>query len=681
MTEVRGKRVLVVGLARTGLAAARCLRSRGAVVTVTDSRPPAAFRAEIPELMAKKIGLELGLHRVETFLQQDLIVVSPGVPWEIAPLEAARRRRIPVVPEIETASWFLKGCLVGVTGTNGKTTTASLLGKMLEASGFPTFVGGNIGVPLISAVDRVSPDSMVVAELSSFQLESIWKFHPRVAVLLNLTPNHLDRHRCFADYVRAKAQIFHNQTPEDCAILNADDSNVMNLAPHIASRKIFFSRRQNLPAGVCVSNGHIRYRVGNLERVLFETSDVPLRGAFNVENVLAAAAAACVVGADFDPLRRAVREFPGVEHRLECVGEMRGVEFYNDSKATSVDATCKALSAFDRGIHLILGGKDKGAPYAPLGPLLEGRVRYVYLIGAAAERIARELSAAAELVHAGDLETAVRQAFNLAEPGDLILLSPACASFDQFQDFEHRGRVFKEVVERLAREVEPQRPQKSEQASVALPSPVAGVIPEPDKPLEPAASLEGAHPEPVPELASQPVVSPEAVQAGVLTPAEPAAAETPLDLNRAGAETVSELLPTGPSGNSVPARARVTVSPAEATADPPAAPDQSPQVGSLPGRHELVNTFEVGAEEVAPLDLLEPAPHFKDDESEAVVSEELRPTENTQDEALPFEVPAAKGDSTSVPKAGSAPGDGPGAGDSAGDAPENSHPQGRLPGV
>ncbi len=454
MTEVSRKRVLVVGLARSGLAAMHCLRRRGALLTVTDIRPPSAFREVIPELVEQKIGLELGAQREQTFLRQDLIVVSPGVPWDLPQLRAAREKRIPVVPEVEAASWFLPGRLVGVTGTNGKTTTTALLGEILQASGFPTFVGGNIGVPLFSAVDQVSPETVIVAELSSFQLEGIQNLRPHVAVLLNITPNHLDRHVSFEAYLGAKAQILRNLTAEDYAVLNADDANVMSLVPDTAPfRKIFFSRRQNLPEGVLVTDGHLRYRVGHLERALLEIRDVPLRGAFNLENVLAACAAACVLGADFEALQSAVREFKGVEHRLEFVRQIRGVDFYNDSKATSVDATAKALSAFERGVHLILGGKDKGAPYAPLRRLVENKVRAVFLIGAAADRIAQELAGAAELVRAGDLETAVRQAFERAKPGDVVLLSPACASFDQFQDFEHRGRVFKQILEDLARDV------------------------------------------------------------------------------------------------------------------------------------------------------------------------------------------------------------------------------------
>lgn len=453
MIDVRGKRVLIVGLARSGRAAAQYLRSRGAVVTVTDSRPPSAFTDVLRELAAQKIGLELGVHREETFLKQDLIVVSPGVPWDLPHLGAAREKGVRVLPEIELASWYLSNRLIGITGTNGKTTTTALLGQMLQASGYSARVGGNIGVPLISLVDQVSPSTLLVVELSSFQLEVIQHFRPHVAVLLNVTPNHLDRHASFSAYVAAKAKILSNLGPEDWAILNADDANVMTLVPAIArARKLFFSRRRSLLEGVFVSGSQVWYRVGHLERVLLDVQEVRLRGAFNLENVLAACAAACVVGADFDAQRRSVRKFTGVEHRLEFVRQIAGVDFYNDSKATSVDATAKALSAFEQGVHLILGGKDKGAPYAPLRPLLAGRVRAIYLIGAAADRIAKELGGASELVRAGDLETAVRTAFKQAEAGDVVLLAPACASFDQFQDFEHRGRVFKETVATLTQE-------------------------------------------------------------------------------------------------------------------------------------------------------------------------------------------------------------------------------------
>ncbi len=449
MIELRNQRVLVIGLARSGRAVAHRMAREGARVTVTDLRPPSSFMpAVLKELLAQKAGVELGIHREETFLSQDLIVVSPGVPWDLPQLDMARRQGVKVVPEVEAASWFFQGTLVGVTGTNGKTTTTTLLGKMLEASGYSSFVAGNIGVPLISAVDLFAPESIVVAELSSFQLEAIQDFRTHVAVMLNITENHLDRHRTFSAYVSAKAQIFRNQKPEDYAILNADDPTVMSLVPALVSRKVFFSLEQDLPEGVLLSRGRILYRVAHLERVLVEEREVLLRGRFNVQNVMAAAAAACVLGADFKAIRSVAHEFTGVEHRLERVRSVRGVEFYNDSKATSVDAAAKALSTFERSVHLILGGKDKGAPYTPLRPLIESRVKSVYLIGSAAEKIAADLEGA-DLHRAGDLKTAVQQAFARAVSGDIVLLSPACASYDQFDDFEQRGRAFKEIVQQL----------------------------------------------------------------------------------------------------------------------------------------------------------------------------------------------------------------------------------------
>ena len=474
MIELRNKRVLVVGLARTGEAVAFRLAREGAIVTVTDLRPPSSFGDMLHKLMDQKIGMELGVHREETFLKQDLIVVSPGVPWDLPQLEAARRRKILIVPEVEAASWFFQGTLVGITGTNGKTTTTTLLGKMLEASGFTTFVVGNIGIPLISAVDLFSSDSIVVAELSSFQLEAIQKFRPHIAVLLNITENHLDRHGTFEAYVSAKAQIFRNQQADDYAILNADDPTVVGLAPAIASRKVFFSTSQDLPEGILLSRGRILYRVGHLERMLMEEREIRLRGKFNLQNVMAAAAVACVLGADFKSIRSAAREFTGVEHRLEYVQTLRGVDFYNDSKATSVDAAAKALSTFEGGVHLILGGKDKGAPYTPLKPLIEQRVKSVYLIGAAAEKIAADLQGV-DLQYAGDLEKAVKMAFARAVSGDTVLLSPACASYDQFRDFEERGRAFKEIVHRLAAELQAPQAWAPPSASQAAPlEPQAG---------------------------------------------------------------------------------------------------------------------------------------------------------------------------------------------------------------
>jgi UDP-N-acetylmuramoylalanine--D-glutamate ligase len=531
MKQIKGKHVLVVGLARSGRAVALCLHRRGAVVTVTDLKPPGHFQDVLPELLAAKIGLELGSQREETFLRQDLVVVSPGVPWDLPQLEAARRRNIPVVSEVEVAGWYLRGTLLGVTGSNGKTTTTTLLGDMLKTSGYATFVGGNVGVPLSWAVDQTPAPAMLVTELSSFQLEGIQELHPHVALLLNLSPNHLDRHPDFATYARAKAQIFRNQTAVDYAILNADDSEVMKLTANIASRKVLFSCRQALPEGVMVADGQVLYRVGYLERPLFEARELRLRGEFNLENALAAAAAACAVGADFDAVRQAVRAFRGVEHRLEHVATIRGVEFFNNSKATSVDATVKSLGAFERGVHLIMGGKDKGAPYAPLRPLLKDRVRYIYLIGAAAGRISEELAGVAELIPAGELETAVREAFHRAAPGDVVLLAPACSSFDQFEDFEHRGRVFKELVHRLEQQAPATMPAERRKPS-ALPKRAVLLREAAEADVQPLMKLvPTAKPEPVVLLPTGPAK------------AEPETAPAPQPVPGPKTEPVSETAP------------------------------------------------------------------------------------------------------------------------------------------
>ena len=513
--DVTGKRVLVVGLARSGFAVARALAQRGAVVTVSDQKPPATFQDVLPELLKYKVGLELGSQRVETFLRNQIIVTSPGVPWDLPQLRAAREKMIPIYPEVEVASWFLEGTLVGITGSNGKTTTTSLLGDMLKASGFPTFVGGNIGSALSSAVGHAKPGTRFVTELSSFQLEGIHEFRPHVAVMLNLSPNHLDRHPSLQAYAQAKQQIFRNQDARDYAVLNADDPWVAGLRQTVTSRPIFFSRQRELPSGVFVSHGSVYYRVRHLERVLFETRDVSLRGDFNLEDVLAATTAACVLGADFAAIRRAVRSFQAVEHRLEFIRTIEGVDFFNNSKATSVDATLKSLEAFERGVHLIMGGKDKGAPYTPLLPLIKERVREVLVIGAAAPIITEQLAGSTEVVQAGDMANAVYQAFVRSRPGDTVLLAPACSSFDQFKNYEERGHVFKELVKRLANDVAAGRvirPAQSREPSPesAVRSPESGkegpkseihVAPKPE-PEEPSSQDSAASPKqefPIPD--------------------------------------------------------------------------------------------------------------------------------------------------------------------------------------
>jgi UDP-N-acetylmuramoylalanine--D-glutamate ligase len=637
MTDVQGKRVLVVGLARTGIAAAKVLTRRGAAVTVSDARPPWELRADMSDLLKHKIGVELGLHREETFLEQDLIIVSPGVLPDMPQLQAARARNIPVVSEVEAASWFLESPIIGITGSNGKTTTTSLLGEVLEASAFPTFVGGNIGVPLISAVGDVPKDAWVVTELSSFQLEATQTFRPYVAVMLNITPNHLDRHPSLEAYAQAKARIFANQTREDFAILNADDPAVMNLVPSIAARKIFFSRRRELPDGLFVDDGHVVYRVGNLERVLMTTREIQLRGDFNVENVLAAAAAACVLGADFEAIRRGVSAFRGVEHRLEFVREIRGVQFYNDSKATSVDAAAKALSAFTSGVHLILGGKDKGAPYAPIRRLLEGRVRAVYLIGAAASRIEKQLAGSVALIHAGDLETAVAEAFSRAVAGDVVLLSPACASFDQFQDYEHRGRVFKEIVGRLAEGGE-RRGFGTRESGVGGRESVSAAETSPREAVETRETDAGEAPHPDPEAV------PDADE--VATPVETEAPATVAAAAECGAASAKSL-ETGDGQESSMEKDPALAAPGvhESVSSPesqaPSADSVLPAPDSRITIPERIYVYEVSAEEI---EYPEADFVFTRDasDSDAGSVEPLSAPEAIEDAPLPFEVRAKR---------------------------------------
>ncbi len=379
-----------------------------------------------------------------------LIVVSPGVSVDALPIVQARTSGEPIIGEIELAAQFLPGRIVAITGSNGKTTTTTLTGEILTAGGLPTLVGGNIGTPAISLVERAKPDHIIVLEVSSFQLETIQTFRPKMAVILNITPDHLDRHRTFAAYAGAKARIFENQQADDFAVLNADDPNCVALAEGIRAHICWFSRKKEVQQGASVQDGRIGFRDAGGKREIMLVSEIPLKGAHNLENVLAAICAGALMGVKPEHIRRAVQQFKAVEHRLEYVATIRGVDYYNDSKATNVDATIKALESFPANIHLILGGKDKGSDYTVLNDLLRERVKRVYTIGAAAEKIESHIKGAAEIVPAETLDDAVRRAAAVAQAGDVVLLAPACASFDQFDNYEHRGRVFKEVVHTLA---------------------------------------------------------------------------------------------------------------------------------------------------------------------------------------------------------------------------------------
>jgi len=446
--ELKDKRVLVVGLGKSGVASALFLKERGARVTVSDTKSGDELRDEIPALLDQGITVETGGHGERTFHGQDLIVVSPGVPVDAPPLVQARALGETVIGEIELASRFLPGPIVAITGSNGKTTTTALVGEILTAGGRPTLVGGNIGTPAISLAERATPESVIVLEVSSFQLETIEKFHPKIAVVLNVTPDHLDRHRTFEAYAGAKARILENQTDNDFAVLNADDPTCVAMAARTRAHVFWFSRRKEVQRGAWAHEGRILFRDDRGQREIMLTSEIPLKGAHNLENVLAAVCAGSLMGCAPDRIRQAVREFKAVEHRLEYVATIRGVDYYNDSKATNVDATIKALEAFPGNIHLILGGKDKGSDYTVLNDLLRKRVKRVYTIGAAAAKIESQIKNV-EVVHAETLEHALHKANAAAEPGDVVLLAPACASFDQFKNYEQRGHVFKEIVRGL----------------------------------------------------------------------------------------------------------------------------------------------------------------------------------------------------------------------------------------
>jgi UDP-N-acetylmuramoylalanine--D-glutamate ligase len=446
--EFKGKKVLVVGLGKSGLAAALFLRRRGAQVTVSDIRSAEVLGKDIPALLEEGIAVEAGGHGLLTFRRQDLIVVSPGVPLDTPELVQVKAFGLPIIGELELASRYLKGKSLAITGSNGKTTTTALCGEILKAGGLPVEVGGNIGIPVIALVDKSSDDGWSVLEVSSFQLETTDRFHPEIAVILNVTPDHLDRHGTFENYAAAKERIFANQTAEDALVLNADDDVTSRMAARVKSRIFWFSAKRVVRQGAFVHEGVIVFRASEqaAPEFILKVESIPLKGHHNVENVLAAVCGARLVGVAPDAIRKAVESFKAVEHRLEFVAEINGVDYYNDSKATNVDAAAKAIAAFPGGIHLILGGKDKNSDYRQLRSLLEERVKAVYTIGAAAEKIEMQIYGAVPIVTAGTLDQAVAKAAEAAQPSEIVLLAPACSSFDQFENYEHRGQVFKDLV-------------------------------------------------------------------------------------------------------------------------------------------------------------------------------------------------------------------------------------------
>ena len=441
--QLEGKQALVVGMKKSGMAVAGFLARQGARVRATDIKPLDAL-PEARDLL-ERLNIPFAQQTPAVFEGCDPIVLSPDVPADLPPLEEARSRGVAVIGEVELAAPFLKGQTIGITGSNGKTTTTSLVGHILREAGVPVQVGGNIGKPVIAMLDSARDDGWNVLELSSFQLETIHEFRAHIGLALNVTQNHLDRHHTFANYAAAKGRLFETQRAGDFAVLNADDPVCVAYAERTAAAPQWFSGSHKVTPGASLCSGKLVLD----GKLLMDAAEIPIRGRHNIENVLAASIAAARAGVDRAAIAAAVRTFHAVEHRLEFVRNVDGIDFYNDSKATSVDATLKAVDAFAGGLWVILGGKDKGLDYSLLRGPLAGKAHAVLLIGAAAAKIASELQGAVPLVETKTLDAAVAYAFHEGRAGDTVLLAPACASFDQFTSYEHRGEVFKSLVKQL----------------------------------------------------------------------------------------------------------------------------------------------------------------------------------------------------------------------------------------
>jgi UDP-N-acetylmuramoylalanine--D-glutamate ligase len=449
--ELRGKKVLVVGLARTGLATAKFLKDKGSMVSTTEMKPKEEMREAVQELEEKDFFMEWGGHQTETFLKQDLIVVSPGVDLKIEPIQAASNKGIQILSEIELAYEFIDIPIIAVTGTNGKTTTTLLIGEMLKEEGKKVGVGGNVGDPLILFAEGGDRWEVLVVEISSFQLEAIEEFRPRISVLLNITEDHLDRYTGYEEYIEAKARIFANQNSGDVAVLNGDDPIVLGFREKVKAKKILFSLRERLSEGAYANGDNIVLKLGAKEEK-YSLAKTPLKGIHNVENMMAALTAARVYGCSKKAIETVLNRFEGLEHRLEFVREIKGVRFYNDSKGTNVGSVVKSLQSFSEPVILIAGGKDKNGDLGPLRELIRSRVKQLILIGEAKKRMNRELGNLTDTAMTQTLEEAVLLAYQIARKGDVVLLSPACSSFDMFKDYKERGKVFKDAVRLLKAE-------------------------------------------------------------------------------------------------------------------------------------------------------------------------------------------------------------------------------------
>jgi UDP-N-acetylmuramoylalanine--D-glutamate ligase len=449
--ELKNKKVTVVGFGKTGKALCDFLLKKQAIITVNDKKPESQLE-KVDIYKAQGVNFETGGHRPEIFLTSDLIVLSPGVP-PLPEILEVRNKGIKVISEIELAYQFLEGKLIGITGSNGKSTTTTLTYLILKNSGFKVHLAGNIGTPLISFVKRSRQDDLIITELSSFQLEFTENFRTDISVFLNISPNHLDWHKTLENYLQAKKKLFWHQLPGDIAIINRDDSNLWAWRKEKAVELYAFSRKHSVPRGCYLKDSTLWLKLGE-ELPVIKTSDIKLRGVHNQENVMAAILASYLAGANLSAIKESVKNFQGLEHRLEEVRTIKGVLFVNDSKATTVDATIKAIQSFDQPIVLILGGRDKGGDFSPLRRALKAKVRKVLLIGEAREKIRKAIEGVCPIEEVFTFREVVQKGFQAARPGDVVLLAPACTSWDMFNNFEERGRLFKKEVRLLARKIE-----------------------------------------------------------------------------------------------------------------------------------------------------------------------------------------------------------------------------------
>jgi len=446
--DFKNKNTLVVGLARSGVSAANLLHKLGANVTVTDEKGEETLSDNVKKL-EKGISLKLNGHDSVNINGIDLTIISPGVPWDSPFLNKIREKGIRIMSEVEFAFQQLQAPFIAITGTNGKTTTTTLTGEMLKRGGKKVFVGGNIGNPLCEEVLNGGKSELVLSEISTFQMEGSETFKPYISAILNITPDHLDRHESMDEYIELKKRVFINQDENDYMILNLDDEITAGFSTEVRGKKVFFSRLKEVENGAFVREDKIIFKNDGREETVCSLKDLKLIGVHNIENTLASVAISGICGISGKIMRDVISEFKGIKHRMELVREIRGIRFINDSKGTNVGATVKSLQSFNEPIILIAGGKDKGSDYLPLKGLIEDRVKFLILIGDAKKKIAKNLNGFKNRIEADTLENAVKEGYKRAKSGDIVLLSPACASFDMFRDYEDRGEQFKEIVNGL----------------------------------------------------------------------------------------------------------------------------------------------------------------------------------------------------------------------------------------